>query len=402
MKKLLLVQALVLAVFFANTAWAGILRVEKDGTGDFLTLQPAADAAANGDTILIGPGFYSDLAVESCFGPTEHMMMNIIGLEKLTIIGSGTEETIIGREVYDYNTYYFGILAYGYCGASSLIVKNICFKNFHTGIFSAFSPDSSVDLPTSLIVEDCLFINNRVALTSDGNQIRITNCISQSNTLHARFFWGSLGAPIENIIIDGVYSNTTNEGGSHIGLSSFNRFELKNSTFIGGATGVFAFGGEFIVSNSSFNCSGSGIGAYASINTISDCIITGPDSGVSTADTRDSIIQVERTVFSEIGRYSYGFSSPGEGSYFRDCIIEKGELWAVEHSTGWPGDPNNIIHIDMTDNWWGTADPDSIQAMIEDGMHDPSIYFIVDWDPYKDEPVPNEKENFGGIKSIFR
>lgn len=34
--------------------------VERDGSGDFATIQPALDAAVAGHTILIGPGEYTE------------------------------------------------------------------------------------------------------------------------------------------------------------------------------------------------------------------------------------------------------------------------------------------------------------------------------------------------------
>jgi len=45
----------------ASVGQAATLRVERDGSGDYATLQPALDAAAAGDTVLIGPGEYTEL-----------------------------------------------------------------------------------------------------------------------------------------------------------------------------------------------------------------------------------------------------------------------------------------------------------------------------------------------------
>ncbi|MFH2054054.1 MAG: hypothetical protein ABIK96_16485, partial [bacterium] len=42
----------------AAPASARTLCVERDGSGNFTEIQPAIDAAASGDTILIGPGEY--------------------------------------------------------------------------------------------------------------------------------------------------------------------------------------------------------------------------------------------------------------------------------------------------------------------------------------------------------
>ena len=44
------------AVCLAGIARADTLRVEQNGSGDFTIIQEAVDAAAHGDTILIGRG----------------------------------------------------------------------------------------------------------------------------------------------------------------------------------------------------------------------------------------------------------------------------------------------------------------------------------------------------------
>lgn len=46
----------------AGSASARTWRVEKDGFGDYTTIQPAVDAAAPGDIVLIGPGRYLEQA----------------------------------------------------------------------------------------------------------------------------------------------------------------------------------------------------------------------------------------------------------------------------------------------------------------------------------------------------
>jgi len=59
-------------------------------------------------------------------------------------------------------------------------------------------------------------------------------------------------------------------------------------------------------------------------------------------------------------------------------------------------------HFDMTENWWGTTDPDSIQAWIFDGQDSPDVGVIIDWYPFKSVPVGNKKRNSGSLKALFR
>jgi hypothetical protein len=51
---------LAVLALLATTVAASTWSVQRDGTGDFTTVQPALDAAADGDTILIGPGEYTE------------------------------------------------------------------------------------------------------------------------------------------------------------------------------------------------------------------------------------------------------------------------------------------------------------------------------------------------------
>lgn len=46
----------------AGAADAATWRVEKDGSGDFMIIQQAVEAAADGDTIRIGAGRFDDVA----------------------------------------------------------------------------------------------------------------------------------------------------------------------------------------------------------------------------------------------------------------------------------------------------------------------------------------------------
>ena len=57
---LVLLALLAAALVIPPAAGAATWRVERDGSGDYTTIQPAVDAAASGDTILIGPGQYTE------------------------------------------------------------------------------------------------------------------------------------------------------------------------------------------------------------------------------------------------------------------------------------------------------------------------------------------------------
>ena len=94
------------AVVTTGTAGAATWHVEQDGSGDFDDIQPAVDAAAAGDTILIGPGHYDQarsVLIPQWAGETDVFVY--VDKEDLTFIGSDRDEVIVGPSVY-YSTYF--------------------------------------------------------------------------------------------------------------------------------------------------------------------------------------------------------------------------------------------------------------------------------------------------------
>jgi hypothetical protein len=58
--------------------------------------------------------------------------------------------------------------------------------------------------------------------------------------------------------------------------------------------------------------------------------------------------------------------------------------------------------FDMTDNYWGTDDPDSIAAWIHDRNDNEQVCFGVDFDPFRSESTPVESRSLAEIKQLFR
>ena len=94
-------KALAMVAFFllwGHGSWAGsrTITVERDGSGEYSSIQPALDAAAAGDTILIGPGVYSE--TNEYYLPGNGDWQDIVGyvpVPDITIIGSGSTHTEI-------------------------------------------------------------------------------------------------------------------------------------------------------------------------------------------------------------------------------------------------------------------------------------------------------------------
>ena len=63
---------------------------------------------------------------------------------------------------------------------------------------------------------------------------------------------------------------------------------------------------------------------------------------------------------------------------------------------------NSLVTQDMTNNYWGTTDVDSIASWIQDVNDDPAIHSIVDFEPIAEEPLPTERSSWGSLKALFR
>ena len=159
----------------------------------------------------------------------------------------------------------------------------------------------------------------------------------------------------------------------------------------------------------------------------------------------DAYVEIDNTSISNVTQAAIAYEEIHRGGHIRNCNLEKGEKYVVDVSprhiwpydqpqkaavgTGqhgtkelltqdWsPGDlararatagrPSN--HLDMTNNYWGTTDPDSIQAWIFDG-HDTvqdTIYYgdwpyYIDWDPFLTEVGTEKEESLGAFKAMFR
>lgn len=57
---------------------------------------------------------------------------------------------------------------------------------------------------------------------------------------------------------------------------------------------------------------------------------------------------------------------------------------------------------DLTGNYWGTSDPDSIAAWIWDYSDDPATRAHIDYIPFAPSTVPRESRSLGDLKALFR
>ncbi len=134
---------------------AAVLRVESDGSGDFTAIQAAVDAAVSGDTVLVGPGTWTEhVAVEGKWftlagrdGAAATVLEGGYSGRPLTLIDSGRRCTVTGF------TFTHGI-------------KNGLFPDNSGGALAAFH--------VNLTVRDCVFRGNVTSAGGTGGAIHAT------------------------------------------------------------------------------------------------------------------------------------------------------------------------------------------------------------------------------------
>ena len=86
-------------LLLSTVAWSNTITVMKDGSGDYTLLQPAADAAAAGDTLLIGPGRYEEVTEFYFNSGVRRDAHLVVRVDNLTIMGMDRDSVIIGPTV---------------------------------------------------------------------------------------------------------------------------------------------------------------------------------------------------------------------------------------------------------------------------------------------------------------
>lgn len=383
--RLFVVLAAVGMLAVPEMSWSGTWNVEKDGSGDFTVIQHAVDAAADGDTILIGPGRYDDYATYDTVDGTLICYVYIPD-KSLTLVGSGMGMTVIGpaSEIHPVTEHERGINA-AYYGAGELFISDLTVEHLNAGIlighqsgrierceFRNHSRGTALIVAYTAVyeVKSCVFtnyVNGIFPAGCDGLRIvdtvfqdnyfgvnstsatgmEIINCMYENNTLGVQLFSGSAAS------IQGCVFNTSHPWGEGIAATMGSAVEILNTEIRpGGAWGIQADGGSSV--------SGSGNVVAAGTTAVIDLMNANMTMG-------DSHILAD-------------------GGLAVKCRHLIDDTWT----------------IDLRNNWWGVADASTIADLIHDGTDDPEIPAIVLFEPFADGEVPNESMSWGTLKNLYR
>lgn len=364
-------------------ASAATITVRRDGTGNYATIQPALDAAADGDTILIGPGEYPEHAtmrLPEWNGDIESFAN--VTVDDLTIIGSGANETIIGP------TEYLGgswkLITYN--GGGDLTISGLCLRNGAHGVYVA----------GRLFLDDCAFVENMQSLEwmTSGSGGHIRNCHFESVGP-----WGESIIEIRSnvlntnadILVEDCLAVGVQFYASGVRGVTFRRCEF---TSVSMAMGVYG-GSQVLVDTCRFSDTSTAVELNHYL--FNECTITHSELSAS---------WIALLVYSRYGRFvvtnsrivgGYGSllftDSEAGSSLISGCDLVKGSGPIIECGDSGLG---SAVH-DLRNNYWGTNDESTIRSWIIEGNRQTVLY-----SPFAGQSVPTESTSWGDLKALFR
>jgi hypothetical protein len=367
----------------ASCAEAATITVRRDGTGDYLTIQPALDAAAEGDTVSIGPGEYTEFIINPSTGMENYGMINV---RDLTVIGAGADATIIGPAVYAPNLSAGTPWGIGCVDPQSTIaISDVTIRNCYGGL----------GLYGALEVSRCRFAGN----------------------VYACDFWSAAQDNIvrECLVIESPATTHTSmsfEGGGH--------YVVDNCEFVQTHPYVGNAHVEFV------NCISRGPGPWGMIvaaghAVLRNCRIYDVEGGIATSRAfgASHIDVYDSAITGSILAVKIGAET---SATFQNTTLQGGS-----HSVIWADSPNELVvhgcdfvrgsgvviragrfcslgpvSYDLTKNYWGTTDEAQIQEWIVDVNDDPTTCATVQYSPFAGQSVPAEAKNWGGLKALWR
>ncbi len=372
----------------ASVVYAATYLVMQDGTGDFELIQPALDAVASGDTLLIGPGEYT--ASNPTYIPGYAWDVDVFGfisVDELTIIGAGVNETVIGPLSYEGSSSTYSPKGLVWLEGTVLRIQALSMRNCYDGIHATNAP---------IYIEDCAFLDNGIGVTwySVGSGGGFSGCTFEASLP---------GSPLGVFILgsgNGILFEGCQFEGAKASLKDIQDVSFIDCQFQNSLVGLQLDGGiQGLIENCNIiNCTNVGLAVFGSGTacTISDCEVSGSGSAVFVDEF--CTLFASQTIFSG-GHWSVIEFINADASQITDCSLFPGSGPAIRSFRH----PNyGEVIYDLRNNFWGTEDGDEIRALILDGSDDPDNASTVLFEPFVGGPVATKEMTLDGIKAMFR
>lgn len=366
---------------------AATLTVRQDGAGDFVILQHALNAAAAGDTILIGPGDYSDRTTIQLPGWTyEIESFAVVTVADLTLIGAGASLTSIGPTTLEGGTYPStpqGIT----CDVNTglLTVCDLTIENCDLGAW----------VRGALVMDNCHLIGNGTGMiwmpSVNGGQMSDTRFEGAWSEVGTQVFIGT-GAAASSVTLERCHV------GGGIVVRAVQGMVMRDCEM---ASALLSMGSNVLMVRCVVSAMGTAIvEAYGGgiVCELQDCDIRGAVSALEVDQTAPNGRFVVANSRLEGGSQAILMAESGSGS----CVIHGSDLVKGDGPAVVCAASGTVVNHDLTTNWWGTTSESDIQLWIIDHADNPQIGATVLYSPFAGQSVPTETTSWGELKASFR
>jgi hypothetical protein len=377
---------LVITLLLANVATGATITVRKDGSGDYMVIQAALDVATAGDTIMIGPGQYTEMTTTRL--PGWGWDIEVCGralAPSLTVIGAGSDLTIIGPTTYNANlsTFTPQCLVYS-SGGGEFSLQDLTVRNCYAGvgvvgtIYMDRCKSDHNETGVFLEAANGGWIKNSqfvcasppwnptgISTSGSGSGLVVENCEFDSNVYFRTNGFLVVGCTIQDG--RGIIETDGSSGGI------IRDCEVRSAAI--SAVVMFTEGDDIRIEDSALASSDRAIFTYNPVSaTVAHSSLTGGATAVIDAHNAESI-----------------------SIHNSDLHRGTGPVILCSRPAAWGA----VIH-DLTNNYWGTTSAADIQAWIVDSNDDANIAATVLYSPFSGESLPNESTTWGDLKALFR
>jgi len=374
---------LVGGVYAAPAAHAVVWTVERDGSGHYTLIQDAVDAAAEGDTIQIGPGRYieyQDYLLNCCFSQPVYVG---IPTPNLTLIGSHRDSVVIGPDVMTGDE---AGIALRLDSSAGLVVQDLTIQQASYGI--RFTHDATF---VNVAIRDCWI---GASIESDTGATMM-GCLFEQNNCGITAYPSSSGVAVleSEFRLNRSSINFTGSQNALVDKCSFTE---------SGITGIIAAGGAEVVIQNCTIVGGSNSGIAIANSTTATILDNHVTSGgfVAVTCTESTRFEAKRNVFSGGSLGVLRFANQRNPIDVAENYFQKG----TGYSARMDGYSESLgeATLSVAGNYWGSSDPDSVSAWILDGNDDPDIHGFLEFEPILDtNPVSVRASTMGSLKAVF-
>ena len=253
-------------------------------------------------------------------------------------------------------------------------------------------------------IQDCRFVACRqplVLFSTMGGQALVTDCsfdelARDDVAIHC---WGQDSAIVSNCVFDLEINPTWVQ--QHFGSWGVTSVVLQGCIFTGGtAAAAFYLTDSVLVKDCEFD--GQKFFALTPLDgsmvVVQGCVFRNQER-VFEAPSFSGGLRIERCEIEGAADCSF-LVAYTSGITATDNDLDRGTRGAV-----WLLDEPNCENpgtLDFTNNYWYTDDPDSIAAWIHDRSDSDEACYYVDFEPFRSESTPVERQSLADIKNLFR